>query len=103
MDVRHLTTMALAVVSAAGCTYLTPRENFETGRNAELGRHIDNLGPGARLGSQTRTLANGHREYTYDFSNHLGPCVFVREVDGTTNRIVAWRIEGDDRGCQVPP
>jgi hypothetical protein len=94
---------AIAVFIAVGCTTVTPRENFETFKNTEIGRHVSELIPGAQLGIKTRTLDNGNVEYTYDFSNRRGPCVYVREVDAKTNRIVAWRIEGDDSGCQIAP
>ena len=97
------TLIALATISMMGCSSVTPRENFVDFRNVEIGRHISQLIPGDILGTRTRTLDNGNSEYTRDYSGPRGRCVFVREVDAKTNRIVAWRTEGDDSGCQIVP
>jgi len=85
---------------AAGCSLsITPRENFIDSRNTELGSHLDQISDLARVVG-SRPLPNGNREYTYDWSSPGRPCVYVREVDGRTGRVVAWRTEGDDRGCR---
>ena len=92
-----------AILFAFGCAEVTPKENFENSMNCDIGRHISQLSPGDSFGTLTRTLDNGNSEYTRDYSNSWGSCILVREVDAKTNRIVAWRTEGDDRGCQLVP
>lgn len=95
--------MVAAIFCMTGCTTITPRENFESFLNGDIGRHISQLVVGDVLGKKTRTLENGNTEYTRDYSNFRGRCVFVREVDAKTDRIVAWRIDGVDSGCQINP
>jgi hypothetical protein len=98
-----VTFIILATLSTVGCTSVTPRENFENFRNAEIGSHISQLIPGDVLGTHTRTLDNGNSEYTRDSSGPFGRCVLVREIDAKTERIIAWRTEGDNSGCQIVP
>ena len=71
-------------------------------RNCDIGRHVSQLIIGDDLGTKTRTLQNGNIEYTREGSNR-GRCVLVREIDAKTDRIVAWRTEGDDSGCEIVP
>lgn len=98
-----ITLIVLATLITIGCSNVTPRENFESFGNVEIGRHISQLIPGDVLGTHTRTLENGNSEFTRDYSGPRGRCVFVREIDAKTNRIVAWRTGGDDSGCQIVP
>lgn len=98
-----ISSIFATILYTSGCTTVTPRENFISFRNCDIGTHISQLGVGDKLGEKTRTLENGNVEYTRDYSNWRGRCVFVREIDSKTERIVAWRTEGDDIGCQIVP
>jgi len=102
--VRAVTTgstlIVLLLTLVAGC--ITPRENFIEFRNTEIGRHIDQIWDLSRL-VESRRLPNGNEERTYDGSKPRGPCIYVREIDQQTGRVVAWRTEGDDRGCGIVP
>ena len=97
--------LSVAIFVFSGCAFfagVTPRENFINFNNCDIGRHISQLVPGDKLGEKTRTLLNGNIEYTHDF-NWRRRCVIVREIDSKTQRIVAWRTEGDDSGCGIAP
>jgi len=97
------TLIGLLLSLVAGCiTLTTPRENFINFRNTEIGRHIDQIEDLSDL-VKLRRLPNGNIERTYDASIPRGPCIYVREIDQQTGRGVAWRTEGDDRGCGIAP
>jgi hypothetical protein len=83
-----------------GCTLPTPKENFANFKNAEIGRPIDQL-YGKLMDS--RRLPNGNLENKYDYSTRHGRCVYFREIDRKTGRVIGWRTEGDDSGCLIHP
>jgi len=99
---RFWLLVIFTILCSTGCSNVTPRENFVNFRNCDIGRHVSQLIVGDNLGTKSRTLENGNVEYTREGSNR-GRCVLVREVDAKTGRIVAWRTEGDDSGCEIVP
>jgi hypothetical protein len=96
---KHVSTILLGAV-VAGCTLPTPKENFANFMNAEIGRPIDQLHDKLM---DSRRLPNGNVESKYDYSNRHGRCVYFREIDRKTGRVIGWRTEGDDSGCLIVP
>ncbi len=80
----------------AGCG--TAKENFAQFQNFEIGQSRD-ADRWHRYLKDSRTLPNGNMENRYEY----GRCVFFREFDRATGRLIAWRIEGDDQDCRIVP
>ncbi len=97
--------MIFPAVHLAGC--VTAHQNFIDTMNFNIGKNIDELEPheyGAKhkiIG--TLVLPNGNIEYQYNAKTTQIECKYVYEVNPINRRILSWRINGDDKGCILPP
>ena len=94
--------LAVGAVGGAvlhGAPFLDPHETFINSHNAQIGQRGDRYWRNREPESESLTLANGNTEHKY----RLGKCVFFREFDFKTGRLVGWRIEGDEQFCWIVP
>jgi hypothetical protein len=90
---------AKVVLLGVACSTLpTPHENFKLIIGGRVGHNINVDRPSNKVVSVT-TLANGHKELGIQF---LRTCRYFYEVDAD-GTILAWRFEGKDSDCVIPP
>ena len=99
----------ICAVVISGCSLGAgmSQDNFREIYSGKVGRSIDDPSllvgnyPKKEVGS--RTLPNGNIEMEFDMENPGGQCRIFYEVDPQSRIIVAWRFEGGDEACAVPP
>src|SRR5258706_13212097 len=96
---RAILVFVLSGVILTGCAPFTAKDNFASFLNHDIGLTGDDW---SRDLVDTRALPDGNKENKYVYLNTRGRCVFYREIDQKTNRMIAWQIEGDDTGCAIP-
>lgn len=95
--------LVLTLPILPACSGFDSKENFANFQNSEIGRRGDQSWRYRQPESESRTLANGNTEHKYRYPGPRGTCIFFREFDGNTGRLVGWRIDGDDEGCRIVP
>ncbi len=96
--------VALMWMPLAGCSLVTPHENFRLIHDHVVGKSID-LPPRAIKAYpedliSTTVLPSGNIENQYQFR---GTCRYFYEVNPKTRIIMGWRFEGSERDCEIVP
>lgn len=99
----------ISAIVISGCSIgaRLPHENFREVYGGKVGKSIDDPSllvgnyPKREVGS--RTLSNGNLEKGFDMENPWGHCRIYYEVNPQSRIIIAWRFEGSDEACAVPP
>lgn len=84
-----------------------PHDNFKEIYGGKVGKHIDdpNLVNGGYPAKKVRShaLTSGLVETLYEIQNPWGRCLVFFKSNPSTGIIEAWRFEGSDKECSIPP
>lgn len=100
----------LIVVVFAGCSSMTPHENFKAQLHAKIGKKWNEL-PSYQFPSEeylisSKELPNGNVEKKYKLVWGFGKqrtCIHIYEIDPKTNIIVNASFEGSETDCAINP
>lgn len=96
--------IALMWMPLAGCSSVTPHQNFSKTMRLDIGKSVDDPTLSGWMQSQRlighQTLPNGNVENAYRFR---GTCRYFYEINPKTRIIVGWRFEGSERDCEIVP
>jgi hypothetical protein len=97
---------ALLVILPTGCATVSPYENYTNWMQAQVGRWAYDPDTYRRryveLRVAERQLANGNIEEEFR-RGRGGKCPTYFEIDPKTEKIVAWRHEGQKEDCGIRP
>ena len=101
--INQYALLLLGALVGAGCSSITPHDNFKQILDNSIGQSISNARggwPDKEGLIDTTPLPNGHVEYRYKY---LRSCRYMFEVNPATHLIVGARFEGKDTDCVINP
>lgn len=98
-------SLLLVSLLIAGCSYISPHENFIQALHSSIGRSIDNVPPYLWPHSEdlidSINLSNGNMKNRYKYNR--GKCKYVFEINPKTRQIVGASFEGKESDCVINP